>query len=73
MLVPGDPATVAAADRSSRVEIVCSVCGYGIVVREVPDSFLMCGSSAWDHQPLGPLSLRSRRLTLSAAVRSMRR
>jgi hypothetical protein len=32
--VSGDPANVAAADRSSRVELVCSVSGYGIVVRE---------------------------------------
>jgi hypothetical protein len=60
MLVPGDPATVAAVDRSSRVGIVCWVCGYAIVVREVPDSCLMYGSSAWDHQPGSPFSLRSR-------------
>jgi rubrerythrin len=32
----------------ARRELVCALCGYGIVVTRAPDRCPMCGSEQWD-------------------------
>ncbi|MGH3927140.1 MAG: rubredoxin-like domain-containing protein [Pseudonocardiaceae bacterium] len=38
--------------RARRMELVCSLCGYGIVCQELPDRCPMCGApAAWAELP----------------------
>jgi rubrerythrin len=51
-----------------RRELVCGLCGYGIVVARAPDRCPMCGSGQWDFaawrlfRGRGPDPLRSKEL-----------
>jgi rubrerythrin len=38
----------------ARRELVCALCGYGIVVARVPDRCPMCGSEQWDFSAWRP-------------------
>ena len=40
----------------ARRELVCPVCGYGIVVEHAPDQCPMCGSEQWDFAEWRPFS-----------------
>jgi rubrerythrin len=52
-----------------RRELVCALCGYGIVVARVPDRCPMCGSEQWDFAAWRPFRgrdidpVRSKELT----------
>jgi len=35
--------------RPPRLELRCSSCGYGAVVRTAPDRCPMCGGTVWEH------------------------
>jgi hypothetical protein len=37
-----------------RRELVCSLCGYGIIVEHAPERCPMCGSQQWDFAPWRP-------------------
>jgi rubrerythrin len=42
----------------ARRELVCALCGYGIVVARVPDRCPMCGSKQWDFATWRPFGGR---------------
>jgi rubrerythrin len=45
------------ASRSRRFDLLCSTCGYGVVVSIAPERCPMCGGSTWAH-PARNLALR---------------
>ena len=41
------------SDDSTRLELRCGTCGYGVLVRTPPESCPMCKTKTWEPHPLG--------------------
>ena len=58
--VPTEPARGALEDRMPMQDYRCATCGYGVSVRDIPDSCPMCHSTVWEPTVWQPFSRLAR-------------